>query len=40
MGRRKLSHGTKVALIALAMIVLILAAGHCAYNAGEWVGRN
>lgn len=40
MGRRKLNHNAKVGLIAVAIIVLILLAGHCAYNAGEWVGQN
>jgi hypothetical protein len=35
-----LSHNAKVGLIAVAMIVLILLAGHCAYNAGNWAGQN
>jgi hypothetical protein len=30
-----LSHNAKVGLIAVEMIVLILLAGHCAYNAGN-----
>ena len=26
--------------VAIVMIAVILLAGHCAFNAGEWVGRH
>jgi hypothetical protein len=35
-----MSHNAKVVLAALAMIVLILLAGTCAYSAGEWIGKH
>ena len=40
MGECAVSHNVKMGLIAIAMIVVILLAGNCAYNAGEWIGRN
>lgn len=40
MGGGKLSRNAKVGLIAIVMIAVILLAGHCAYNAGGWAGRN
>ena len=40
MGGRELNRNAKVGLIAIAMIAIVLLAGHCAYNAGEWVGRH
>jgi hypothetical protein len=34
------SQNAKAVLIAVAMIVLVLLAGKCAYNAGEWIGSH
>ena len=33
-----MSHTVKVGLIIAVLVVLALAAGQCAYNAGEWFG--
>lgn len=30
----------KVGLMVIAMIVLALLAGKCAYSAGEWIGSH
>jgi hypothetical protein len=35
-----LNRNARVGLIAIVMIVVILLAGQCAYNAGEWVGQH
>ena len=40
MGRRLMRNAVKLTLIAVAMIVLAVLAGQCAYNAGEWAGRH
>ena len=33
-----MNHNARAVLIAVAMIVLVLLAGKCAYSAGEWIG--
>lgn len=38
MGLGPMSRNTRVALFAVVLIVLILAAAQCAYNAGHWIG--
>jgi hypothetical protein len=38
MGQRRLSQSARVVLIAVAIILLVLLAAKCAYNAGEWIG--
>jgi hypothetical protein len=38
MGQRWMNHNARAVLIAVAMIVLVLLAGKCAYSAGEWIG--
>lgn len=40
MGGGAVSHNVKVVLIGVVLILLALLAGNCAYNAGEWIGRN
>lgn len=40
MDRKPMSRTVKLVLLLVALIVLALLAGQCAYNAGHWMGRH